>query len=157
MKAYKFRFEKVLKTKKIVVDQLASKTARARKILLLEKRKLEDIRERQARCVTELALLQTGAVDTAEVQRCHRYLQLLGEADAEQQDIIKEIDRRVEMLRGMLHEAEKQRQIFEKLDEKERAKFLDEFQRQERLLLDEVGIERFVRRSAHGRNRASGR
>ncbi len=157
MKAYKFRFEKVLKTKKIVVDQLASKTARARKILLLEKRKLEDIRERQARCVTELALLQTGAVDTAEVQRCHRYLQLLGEADAEQQDIIKEIDRRVEMLRDMLHEAEKQRQIFEKLDEKERAKFLDEFQRQERLLLDEVGIERFVRRSAHGRNRASGR
>jgi len=34
MKAYKFRFESVLKSKKIIVDELASKTARARKILM---------------------------------------------------------------------------------------------------------------------------
>lgn len=150
MKAYKFRFENVLKSKSIIVDELASKTARAKKILLLEERKLEDIRRRRAQCVSDLARLQTGVVDTAEVVRCHRYLHLLGEAIVEQSRTIEEIARRAEMLRGMLVEAEKERKIFERLDEKEKEEFHRAFLKKEQALLDEVGTNRFVQRSAHG-------
>ncbi len=151
MKAYKFQFENVLKSKQIIVDQLASKTARARKIQLLEERKLDDLRERQSGLVRQLLVLKTGNVDTMEVQRCYGYLELLGDAISEQTHTIKEIASRVEMLRSMLAEAEKERKIFEKLDEKEREQFNAEFKKKEQAALDEVGVNRFVQRSAYER------
>ena len=149
MKAYTFRFEKLLKSKKIVVDDLSSKTARARRILLLESRKLEDFKGREIACFEEVAIQQTGTVNAGEVQRAHQYLQLLGKAIGEQTERVKEISRRVDALRAMLVEAEKERKILEKLDEKEREEFYDSFLKKEQSLLDEVGITRFVLRNAH--------
>ncbi|RJP73381.1 MAG: flagellar export protein FliJ [Candidatus Abyssobacteria bacterium SURF_17] len=151
MKAYRFRFESVLKSKKIIVDELASKTARAQRILQLEQRKVDSLRKREASCMQELALKQVGAVKSDEVHRCHRYLQQLGKAIGEQENLISEIARRVDMLREMLVEAEKERKIFEKLDEKEREEFLRDFSKKERAFLDEVGTNRFVLRGAHER------
>jgi flagellar FliJ protein len=151
VKAYKFRFENVLKSKKVVVDDLASKTARAQRILMLEMRKLDDLKQREAQCVRELVLRQLGKINTGEVQRCHRYLRQLGSAIGEQEKLVREIAVRVEMLRNMLVEAEKERKIFEKLDEKEREEFYRSFSKKEQALLDEVGINRFVQRNAHGR------
>ncbi|UCD58222.1 MAG: flagellar export protein FliJ, partial [Candidatus Hydrogenedentota bacterium] len=146
MKAYKFRFEKVLKSKKIIVDELASKNARAQKILTLEVRRLDDLKEREARCVRELVLRQVGRVNAGELQQGHSYLQLLGSAIVQQVTRVREIARRVETLRNMLVEAEKERKIFEKLDEREREAFHRSFLKKEQALLDEVGINRFVRR-----------
>ena len=154
MKAYRFRFESVLKSKKIIVDELASKTARAQRILQLEQRKLDDLRKRAALCVRELALQQVGAVNASEVHRCHRYLQQIGKAIGEQEKLISEVARRVDMLREMLVEAEKERKIFEKLDEKQREEFLRDFSKKEQAFLDEVGTNRFVQRGAHGRMHA---
>ena len=91
MKAYKFRFEKLLKSRKIIVDDLSSKTARARRILLLESRKLEDFKGREIACFEEVAIQQTGTVNAGEVQRAHQYLQLLGKAIGEQTERVKEI------------------------------------------------------------------
>jgi flagellar FliJ protein len=155
MKAYKFRFENVLKSKRIIVDQLAAKTARARKIRLLEERKLDGLKERRAHCLLYLAEIQTGSINAAEVHRCHDYLRLLGAAIAEQKNLVREIAERVEMLRGMLIEAEKERKIFEKLDEKDRQEFYDEFLKTEQAALDEVGVNRFIQRSTYERFRPS--
>ena len=102
MKAYKFRFESVLNSKRIIVDQLASKTARARKIHILEQLKLDDLKTRRTQCVTQLAAMQTGVIDTVEVRRGHEYLRLIGEAIEEQKNMVEEIARRVEMLRSTL-------------------------------------------------------
>jgi flagellar export protein FliJ len=151
MKAYEFRFKSVLKSKKIIVDDLSSKTARAQRILLLEMRKLGDMKERETQCVRELTRRQIGRVDTAEVQRSHRYLELLWSAIAEQSKKVQEIGRRVEMLRNMLVEAEKQKKTFEKLNEKEREEFYREFLKKEQALLDEIGANRFSQRTAHRR------
>lgn len=151
MKTYRFRFESVLKSKKIIVDELAAKTARAQRILQLEQKKLENLKKKETSCIQEMALIQVGTVKPDEIHRCHRYLQQLGKAIAEQEKLISEIARRVDMLREMLVEAEKERKIFEKLDEKEREEFLRDFSKKERAFLDEVGTNRFVQRSAHGR------
>ncbi|MBI4831245.1 MAG: flagellar export protein FliJ [Candidatus Lindowbacteria bacterium] len=156
MKAYKFRFESVLKSKKIIVDDLSSKTARAHRILMLEMRKLDDLKERETQCVRELIRQQVGRVNAAEVQRSHRYLELLGKSISEQSKKVAEIAKRVEMLRNMLVEAQKQKKIFEKLDEKERDEFYRDFLKKEQALLDEVGVNRFVQRSAHRRIHSSG-
>ena len=80
MKAYKYRFESVLKSKKIIVDQLASKTARAQKILMLETGKLDDLKRLEGLCVENLSVQQTGWIYPGEIRRCHEYLRLLGEA-----------------------------------------------------------------------------
>jgi flagellar export protein FliJ len=149
MKAYKFRFEKVLSSKKIIVDDLASKTGRARKILLLEMRKLDDLRKREGQCIRELTLQQVGRVNADEVKRSHQYLQQIGAAIAEQDHRVKEISRRVDMLHSMLVQAEKERRIFEKLDEHEREEFQRAFARKEQQTLDEVGINKFVLRNAY--------
>jgi len=151
MKAYRFRFHNVLKSKKIIVDELTSKTGRARKILLLETRKLDELKDRENECVRQLASRQVGRVDACELHRCHQYLDLLNKAIGEQDKLVSEITQRVEMLRAMLVEAEKERKIFEKLDEKDREQFYQAFSKREQALLDEVGTNRFVRRSAHGR------
>ncbi|MBI5119261.1 flagellar export protein FliJ [Candidatus Poribacteria bacterium] len=156
MKAYKFRFESVLKSKKTIVDDLSSKTARAQRILMLEMRKLDNLKEREAQCVRELIRLQVGRVNAAEVQRSHRYLELLGNSIGEQIKKVKEIAKRVEALRDMLIEAEKQKRIFEKLDEKERDEFYRDFLKKEQALLDEVGTNRFVQRTMHRRLHSSG-
>jgi flagellar FliJ protein len=151
MKAYKFRFESVLKSKKIIVDQLASKAARAAKIQMMEERKLGELIERRARCMVDIATISTGPVDVAEVRRCQGYLDLLGRAVEEQEGTIGEIVRRVDALRSLLTEAEKERKILEKLDEKARAGFYREFQKKEQAALDEVGINSFILRSAYER------
>ena len=151
MKSYKFRFQNVLNSKKIIVDELASKAGRAKKILLLETRKLDELKDREDECVRQLASRQVGRIDAEEFHRCHQYLDLLNKAISEQDKLVNEISRRVEMLRAMLVEAEKERKIFEKLDEKEREQFYQAFLKREQALLDEVGINRFVRRNAHGR------
>lgn len=151
MKAYKFRFENVLKSKKVIVDQLASKTARAQKILMLEEKKLDDLRRREDECLRELVLRQVGFVDAHEVGRCHTYLELLLKAIGEQKVKIIEVNRRVEMLRAMLVGAEKDRKVFERLDEREREEFYREVLKKEQALLDEVGINGFVQRNAHSR------
>ena len=149
MKRYKFRFESVLKSKKVIVDDLASKTARAQRILALERKKLSDLRRRETQCVNEMARLQVGSVNAGEVQRCHRYLQQLGGAIKEQDKLVKEISVRMEMLRNMLIEAEKERKILEKLDEKDKETFLLNLSKKEQELLDEVGINKFVQRSTY--------
>lgn len=149
MKRYKFRFENVLKSKKVIVDDLASKTARAQRILALEMRKLSDLRRRETQCVSELIRQQVGRVNAGEVQRCHRYLQQLGGTIKEQDKLVKEIWIRVEMLRKMLIEAEKERKILEKLDEKDREEFLRALSKKEQELLDEVGINKFVQKNTY--------
>jgi flagellar FliJ protein len=151
MKAYKFRFESVLNSKRIIVDQLASKTARARKIRMLEQLKLDDFKARRMECIGHLAAMQTGSVDAAEVRRGHDYLRLLGEAIEEQKNMVAEISRRVEMLLSMLTEAEKERKIFDRLEEKEREEFTREFLKKEQAMFDEVGINRFIQREAYER------
>ncbi|RJP14974.1 MAG: flagellar export protein FliJ [Candidatus Abyssobacteria bacterium SURF_5] len=149
MKAYRFRFEKLLKTKKIIVDDLAAKTARARKILLMEEKKLQQIRERHADCMDRLAALQTGEIDAYEIQRCHRYLQQLQQSLNHQTALVKEIELRVEMLRKMLVETEKEKKLLEKLDEKEREAYIRDFLKIEQKIIDEVGIGKFVQRTAY--------
>lgn len=148
MKGYRFRFDRLLKTKQAIIDDIAAKTARAQKILLMETNKLRSLEERQAECLDELVSLQLGAIDAGEVRRCHRYLQQVGDAADKQAALIKEIELRVEMLRNMLIETEKEKKILEKLDEKEREEFLREFLRKEQAVLDEVGINKFVQRTA---------
>lgn len=155
MKAYKFRFENVLKSKQIVVDDLASKTARAQRILFLEEKKREDMRERETLCMRELVLQQTAKrINTGEVQRCHHYLQQLRKTIAGQENLVSEIASRVEKLRLMLAEAEKERKILQKLDEREREEFFRGLARKEQALLDEIGVNKFVQRSTHGRSHA---
>jgi flagellar FliJ protein len=151
MKAYKFRFESVLKSKRIIVDQLASKTARARKIRMLEQLKLDDLKARQTQCIGHLAAMQTGPIDAAEVRRGHDYLRALGEAIEEQKNMVAEIARRVEMLLSMLTEAEKERKIFDRLEEKEREEFTREFLKKEQAEFDEIGVNRFIQREAYER------
>ena len=155
VKAYRFRFQSVLKSKKIIVDDLASKTARAERILALEMQKLNDFKRREVECIQEVALQQTGRVNAAEVERSLRYLQLLGRAISEQGDQVKEITRRVDALRDMLIGAEKERKIFEKLDEKDREEFYRDVFKKEQAFLDEVGVNRFVQRTAHGKFHSS--
>ena len=155
MKAYRFRFQNVLKSKKIIVDDLASKTARAERILALEMQKLNDFKRREVECIREVALQQTGRVNAAEVERSLRYLQLLGRAISEQGDQVKKITRRVGALRDMLIGAEKERKIFEKLDEKDREEFYRDVFKKEQAFLDEVGVNRFVQRTAHGQSHSS--
>ena len=154
MKAYKYRFENVLKSKKIIVDQLASKTARAQKILMLETGTLDDLKQLERRCVEDLSLQQTGNIDPGETWRCLEYLRLLGEAIDEQSNALREIARRVEMLRNMLVEAQKEKKVFEKLDEKDREEFYKSFLKKEQALLDEVGVNTFALRNAHARARS---
>lgn len=155
MKAYRFRFQNVLKSKKIIVDDLASKTARAERILALAAQKLDEFKDRETECIREVTLQQTGKVNAAEVERSLQYLQLLGRAISEQGDQIREITRRVDALRDMLIEAEKERKIFEKLDEKDREEFYRDAFKKEQSFLDEVGVNKFVRRTAHGRIHSS--
>jgi len=151
MKAYKFRFDNVLKSKKIIVDQLAAKTARAQKILMLEQKKLEDLEQREERCIQILLLQQIGVVNSNEVWRSHQHLELLYMAVNEQKNRVQEIEHRVDMLRMMLVGAQRDRKVFEKLDEKEREEFLRTFSKKEQALLDEVGINGFILRDVHGR------
>ncbi len=155
MKAYRFRFQNVLKSKKIIVDDLASKTARAERILALETQKLNDFKRREIECMQEVMLQQIGRVNAAEVERSLQYLQLLGRAISEQGGQVKEITRRVNALRDMLIGAEKERKIFEKLDEKDREEFYRDLFKKEQAFLDEVGVNRFVQRTAHSRFHSS--
>jgi flagellar FliJ protein len=155
VKAYSFRFDSVLKSKRIIVDQLAAKTARAQRILMLEMRTLEDLEARGELCMRELALLQTGNVEAAEVSRSHRYLHLLAGAIKEQKHKVAEVARRVDMLRDMLIAAEKERKIFEKLDEKEREEFHRGYLKKEQAVLDEVGTSRFIQRESHRQTHTS--
>jgi flagellar FliJ protein len=148
MKAYRFRFEKLLKSKKMILEDISAKTARAQKILLTEKRKLQLLQEGCSECVGHLEVLQVGNIDAHEIERAYRYLHLLHDAADQQAALIKEVELRVEMLRKMLIETEKEKKILEKLDEREQEAYLREYLQKEQAVLDEVGINKHVQRNA---------
>ena len=112
---------------------------------------LEDLVQREEQCIRATALLQIGKIDVNEVWRCHRHLELIDLAIKEQKNRVGEIRRRVDMLRMMLVGAERDRKVFEKLDEKEREEFFRSFLKHEQAVLDEVGLNAFVQREAHSR------
>jgi flagellar FliJ protein len=148
MKAYRFRFEKLLKSKKTIIDDLAAKTARAQKILLMERRKLQILEEGRGECLDRLASLQVGEIDASEIERCHRYLHHVQEAARTQAGLVREIDLRVQMLRNMLVETEKEKKMLEKLDEREQELFLRDFLQKEQAALDEIAINKYAQQNA---------
>jgi flagellar export protein FliJ len=122
---------------------------------MLEEQRLGDLEHQEEQCVRATVFLQTGTVRADEVARCYQHLELIGLAIKEQKNKVDEIGKRVEMLRMMLVGAERDRKVFEKLDEKEREEFLRTFSKHEQAVLDEVGLNRFAQRQAHSRIHSS--
>ena len=142
---FRFRFEVVLRQKQHAVDEVASRYAQAMRLVQGERDNLT-LLENAAAVHEEryTAVLASGALDAAGLQTSARYAGFLRQAIEEQGVRITEMEQRAEQIRQLLVVAERDKEVFARLKERQRERFYTELATRERAYFDEVANTTFA-------------
>ena len=148
MKRFNFRFQRILKIKERMEEARKIALGKVIAVLNLEQERLADLE--QTRMLyrqggQELLALQ---LDPSLLSLNVSYLQRLQREIQEQGVRIQQVEKAVEEKRQELMEATKERRVYEILKERAVEDYRREQKRQERIMLDEVGGQLYMRRES---------
>ena len=148
MKRFNFRFQRILKIKERMEEACKIALGKVIAVLNLEQERLADLE--QTRMLyrqggQELLALQ---LDPSLLSLNVSYLQRLQREIQEQRMRIQQVEKAVEEKRQELMEATKERRVYEILKERAVEDYRREQKRQERIMLDEVGGQLYMRRES---------
>lgn len=148
MKRFNFRFQRILKIKERMEEARKIALGKVIAVLNLEQERLADLE--QTRMLyrqggQELLALQ---LDPSLLSLNVSYLQRLQREIQEQRMRIQQVEKAVEEKRQELMEATKERRVYEILKERAVEDYRREQKRQERIMLDEVGGQLYMRRES---------
>ena len=148
MKRFNFRFQRILKIKERMEEARKIALGKVIAVLNLEQERLADLE--QTRMLyrqggRELLALQ---LDPSLLSLNVSYLQRLQREIQEQRVRIQQVEKAVEEKRQELVEATKERRVYEILKERAVEDYRREQKRQERIMLDEVGGQLYMRRES---------
>ncbi|GAB4337327.1 MAG: flagellar export protein FliJ [Calditrichia bacterium] len=138
MKKYRFRLQKVLDVKEVLVKQSQRDLAAAQE----EKRQAEEELKRSEQAVKQFArkLEEESFATVAELQQKYDYFyQMLENLDA-QKDVVLQMDQKVEKVRQKLIQNQRNRKVLAALKEKSYQDYLEKVKLEEQIALDEMAI-----------------
>ncbi len=148
MKRFNFRFQRLLELKERIEDQCKAELGEAMAVFNRELDQLGEL-ERSFGAYHRAALgLPDQRVDAALLGVNSSYLLRLQREIGEQREHLDQIGSVVEDKRGKLLEAARQRRMYEILQERAQEEYQREAMRQERIQLDEIGEQLYVRRGS---------
>lgn len=142
---FRYRFETVLRQKQRVVDEVAARLAHAMRLVRQEQDTLALLENtRVGHQQYYAAALRDGDLDARLLQTAAQYADFLEQALAEQHERIREMARRAEEIRALLVDAERDRQVFANLKERQRTRFYAELATRERAYFDGIANTLFT-------------
>lgn len=147
MKKYTFRLQTVLDIKANKLNEKLVELAQIQQILSAEESKLEDLKSRKTNAYEEL--IQIYSLEkTLDIQEVCNYKGFLGKIEIEikqQEDRIENVMFFVKQKQAEVNQALKEKKILEKLKEKEKNAYYQEFIKQEAKELDDLASTRYTR------------
>ncbi len=147
MKKYKYRLEPMLKLKEHKEKEKQREHAEAVKKVQEQKETLVRIDEKRGETLKHQRQSLVGSMSLAELLVCSRYLMKLKKDTLTGRELLRGFEKEADKRREKLVEASKERKIYEKLKEKQIAKFTKEVERLENKAVDETATNGFRRKS----------
>lgn len=138
MKKFAFRFEPILKIRQDREQELMNELAELLGDLARINRELEELRKRQIRFEIERELQMKEGMEASELKRSGQTLEYFRNT---RDDLIYErtlAERRVDDKKQELMEAMKERKIMDRLKEKALEEYIEEFEKEESKIIDEI-------------------
>lgn len=148
MTRFRFRLKTVLKMRQQEERQQQRRVAEVVRIREHFEGRLRELGEAKHHCVESLrALAETGGLDMRRIASVRYYGSQLDFQQVEIHEKLRLVDQELERRRLDLAEASKQRQIIEKLRDRQVAEHRRSLEKRQQAVLDEVGNVQFVRKS----------
>ncbi|GMA99763.1 flagellar export protein FliJ [Pelosinus sp. IPA-1] len=147
MQSFTFRLETLLKFRKMQKEQVQIAFWQATNQFQLEKQKLVELESKLSQNIDQLRNYQQDAL-TIETLRAYQYYfeKIKYEITKQKERVLAFDEKRRECLRN-LEEAVKNHKLVEKFREKKLQHYRDEMIREEQKMLDEIGLQLYVRES----------
>lgn len=140
MKKFRYRLESLLKVKAHLEKEAQKEHAVAREKVLDQQERLGDIRKQRESTVGAQRSRLTGNLSVAGLLVCSRYLVKLKKDLLSGSEVLRGLEIETDKKRQELIDAARQREIYEKLKEKQRKDYYEEFNRVERKETDEIAL-----------------
>lgn len=128
-------------------EQAQLELAKAMDEMKIAQHRLADLKSQQADAMALFRQRQSKAVSIDELKSFHYFFDKKREDICSQNEKIEKIVQKRNECRKTLEQAAKNCEVVEKLKAKRLAQFQAEVLREEQKLLDEIGIQNFVRRN----------
>ena len=140
MKKFKFRLAPLLKVKSHIEKQRQKDHAAAVDLVLRQRRFLEMIHsECQSTAESQRSVL-AGHFSATRLLACSRYFLKLKKDTLTGTELLRGLEREAEKRRRALVAASRERQVYEKLEEKQRIRYFKDMERSEQKETDEIAI-----------------
>jgi flagellar protein FliJ len=140
MKKFKFRLQKIASTKEKQVKQKSGDLAKLFNERDIEKIKLQNMREELSSVQDEIFHKSIEGCAVSELVDSQKYAELLTQNIKQQKKNIEELDSQIEELKVILLNLNKEKKVLVKLKEKRYVNYLQEQNREEQKILDEMSL-----------------
>ena len=147
---YTFNLQAVLDHRQYVEDNLKKELAEIKQQILAARQQLGALQRKEMDTAAILKLEQKQGLSSDQVIAYHHYLKRLAGHIVNQKDVVSKIKAQAAAKQNELVEAVKQRQILEKLKEQGQVRFNQAMLSKEMQFIDEIAVNRFVRKSLQG-------
>jgi flagellar FliJ protein len=140
MKKFKFRLAPLLKVKSHIEKQRQKEHAASVDLVLQQRHYLESIHgECQSTAESQRSIL-SAPFSASRLLACSRYFLKLRKDTMTGSELLRGLEREAEKRRQALVAASRERQVYEKLEEKQRTRYFKEMERAEQKETDEIAI-----------------
>lgn len=146
MKKFRYRLEPILKIRHHTEKQRQKDHAAALQQVYRQKEHLSELDTERERTFEFQRSQLEGPIRTHQLLAASRYLVRLKRDTMTGTELLKGLERETERKRLLLVQASKERKIYEKLRERQQAKFNQEVEQHDRKELDELAVVTFVHR-----------
>ena len=133
---YKFRI--LLNLKRQLEEQAKNNMGKAVARLDREKRELQRIEGVIQMTIDEFRQISGGRFTVGSIKKYNIFIDKMKKNAEEQKLVIIEAEEEVEIARKMLVKAMQEREKYEKLEEKERERYIEDEKRRDNLVIDEI-------------------
>ena len=147
---YTFNLQAVLDHRKYVEDNLNKELALIKQQILAARQQLDAMQRKEMDTAAILKLEQKEGLSSDQVVAYHHYLKRLAGHIVNQKEVVSKIKAQEAAKQNELIEAVKKRQILEKLKEQGLARYNQAMLNKEMQFIDEIAVNRFVRKSLQG-------
>ncbi len=150
--AFEFRYQRVLEVREIEEQVEQAELGRIQRRLTEEKNRLDELESELGKTFNKLRGKRMGRVGAQYFLQVRSYLDLLGKRLSSQRKKVETWTKKVKKQREKLIEASQEKQVFERLKDREYKRFKEELLRSEQKENNEIGTRSFFRQNRSDMN-----
>lgn len=145
--AAKFKLQSVLNYRQSLEDQAQQLLATSQQLRVKLESEFQQYRDALKEYDQELKLRQQEGLSVAEMDLFEAQIHHCRQMMVRLRGQLEQLDQKIDKQRNALQQAARDRQIMEKLKDKQQAEYHQELSRQERIMLDEISLRNKGERS----------